>query len=209
MNFHASATEDPLVAQTGLCGSRPPFPAPAPAHNGGMEDHRFPLGPFTAPSEITPTLRGELIAQIDEAPRRMRDAVHRLNAEQLQTPYREGGWTLAQVVHHLPDSHMNAYIRFRLALTESEPTIKAYDEARWAELPDAASSDIEASLLLLEGLHQRWVSLLRRITPEQWTLAFLHPERGRVTLERNLAIYAWHGRHHVAHVTRLRQRMGW
>ena len=174
-----------------------------------MEDHRFPIGPFKPPAEITSTLRGELIAQIDEVPRRMREAVHRLSAEQLQTPYREGGWTLAQVVHHLPDSHMNAYIRLRLALTESEPTIKAYDEARWAELHDAASSDIEASLLLLDGLHQRWVSLLRRITPEQWTLAFQHPERGRVTLERNLALYAWHGRHHVAHVIRLRQRMGW
>jgi uncharacterized damage-inducible protein DinB len=174
-----------------------------------MEDPRFPIGPFKAPPEFTPALRAELIAQIDEAPSRVRDAVRRLNAEQLQTPYREGGWTLAQVAHHLPDSHMNAYVRFRLALTESEPTIKAYDEARWAELHDAVSSDIESSLLLLDGLHQRWVSLLRRITPEQWTLAFVHPERGRVTLERNLALYAWHGRHHVAHITRLRQRMGW
>ena len=174
-----------------------------------MEDHRFPLGPFEAPATFTPTLRSELIAQIDEAPRRLRTAVRRLSAEQLQTPYREGGWTLAQVVHHLPDSHMNAYIRFRLALTEPEPTIKPYDEARWAELHDAASSDVESSIKLLEGLHQRWVSLLRRITPEQWTLAFVHPERGRVTLERNLALYAWHGRHHVAHITRLRQRMAW
>lgn len=174
-----------------------------------MEDHRFPLGPFEAPETFTPTLRSELIAQIDEAPRRLRAAVRRLSAEQLQTPYREGGWTLAQVVHHLPDSHMNAYIRFRLALTEPEPTIKPYAEARWAELPDAASSDVESSIKLLEGLHQRWVSLLRRITPEQWSLAFMHPERGRVTLERNLALYAWHGRHHVAHITRLRQRMAW
>lgn len=174
-----------------------------------MEDHRFPLGPFEAPATSSPALRSELIAQIDEAPRRLRTAVQRLSADQLQTPYREGGWTLAQVVHHLPDSHMNAYIRFRLALTEPEPTIKAYDEARWAELPDAASSDVESSIKLLEGLHLRWVSLLRRITPEQWTLAFMHPERGRVTLERNLALYAWHGRHHVAHITRLRQRMAW
>ena len=174
-----------------------------------MDDPRFPIGPFTAPTEFTPALRSELIAQIDEVPARLGEAVTRLDADQLQTPYREGGWTLAQVVHHLPDSHMNAYIRFRLALTEPEPTIKGYDEVRWAELPDAASSDIDSSLLLLDGLHRRWVSLLRGIAPEQWTLAFIHPERGRVTLERNLALYAWHGRHHVAHITALRQRMGW
>lgn len=174
-----------------------------------MDDLRLPIGPFKTPAEFTPAFRGEWIAQIDEAPRQVREAVHRLNPEQLQTPYREGGWTLAQVVHHLPDSHMNAYVRFRLALTEPEPTIRPYNEAAWAELHDAASSDIEASLALLDGLHQRWVSLLRRITPEQWALAFVHPERGRVTLERNLALYAWHGRHHIAHITRLRQRMGW
>jgi hypothetical protein len=104
---------------------------------------------------------------------------------------------------------MNSYVRCRLALTESEPTIRPYDEARWAELHDVASSDIESSMVLLEGLHQRWVSLLRRVTPDQWLLAFVHPERGRVTLQNNLALYAWHGRHHVAHITRLRQRMGW
>jgi len=174
-----------------------------------MDDLRFPIGPFKSPAEFTPAFRGEWIAQIDEAPRQLREAVHHLNPEQLQTPYREGGWTLAQVVHHLPDSHMNAYIRFRLALTEPDPTIRPYKEAAWAELYDATSSDIEASLALLDGLHQRWVSLLRRITPEQWALGFVHPERGRVTLERNLALYAWHGRHHIAHITRLRQRMGW
>lgn len=174
-----------------------------------MDDLRYPLGQFRPPPDITPALRAEFIAQIDEAPAQVREAVKRLSAEQLQTPYREGGWTLAQVVHHLPDSHMNAYIRFRWALTETEPIIKAYDEVRWAELHDAASSDIEPSLLLLEGLHKRWVSLLRRMTGEQWSLAFQHPERGRVTLERNLALYAWHGRHHVAHITRLRLRRDW
>jgi uncharacterized damage-inducible protein DinB len=174
-----------------------------------MDDQRFPIGPFTWPSSFSPALRAELIAQIDETPKRVREAVRRLSADQLQTPYREGGWTLAQVVHHLPDSHMNSYVRCRLALTESEPTIRPYDEARWAELHDAASSDIESSMVLLEGLHQRWVSLLRRVTPDQWLLAFVHPERGRVTLQNNLALYAWHGRHHVAHITRLRQRMGW
>jgi uncharacterized damage-inducible protein DinB len=177
--------------------------------NAMDEDLRFPVGRFAPPAEFTAAIRGELISQIDEAPARVREAVHRLSAEQLQTPYREGGWTLAQVVHHLPDSHMNSYVRFRLALTEDEPIIKPYDEGKWAELADASSSDIEMSVVLLESLHQRWVSLLRRITPEQWTLGFVHPERGRMTLERNLALYAWHGRHHVAHITSLRQRMGW
>jgi hypothetical protein len=179
------------------------------AHNGAMEDLRFPVGQFAPPSEFNHSVRGELISQIDEAPAALREAVHRLTAEQLQTPYREGGWTLAQVVHQLPDSHANAYIRFRLALTENEPTVKPYDEAKWAELTDASSSDIESSILMLAGIHQRWVSLLRRLTPEQWTLAFYHPERGRVTLENTLALYGWHCRHHLAHITGLRERMGW
>jgi hypothetical protein len=174
-----------------------------------MTDPRFPIGRFRAPESFTPAIRAELIGQIEEAPELVRQAVHRLTGEQLQTPYREGGWTIAQVVHHLPDSHANAYIRFRLALTEDEPTIKAYDEARWAELHDAASSDIDASLVILDGLHARWVNLLRRLTAEQWARAFVHPERGRVTLENNLALYAWHGRHHVAHITTLRAQMGW
>jgi len=174
-----------------------------------MDDLRYPLGPFRPPAEFTPPLRGEFMGQIEETPMRLREAVKHLTAEQLQTPYREGGWTLAQVAHHLPDSHMNAYVRCRLAVTEHEPTIKPYDEARWAELTDAASSDIESSIVLLEGLHQRWVSLLRRLTPEQWPLVYVHPERGRMTLDRTLALYAWHGRHHVAHITGLRQRMGW
>ena len=174
-----------------------------------MEDLRFPIGPFVAPREFTATLRGEFLGQIEDTPARLRESVHRLTAEQLQTPYREGGWTLAQVVHHLPDSHMNSYIRCRLAITEDEPTIKPYDEAKWAELKDASSSDIESSLMLLEGLHQRWLSLLRRLTPEQWTMKFLHPERGPMTLDRTAALYAWHGQHHVAHITGLRKRMGW
>jgi uncharacterized damage-inducible protein DinB len=174
-----------------------------------MEDLRYPIGRFAPPAELNHTNRGELITQIDETPSRVREAVRRLSAEQLQTPYREGGWTLAQVVHHLPDSHMNAYIRFRLALTEAEPTIKPYDEAKWANLTDASSSDIEASLVLLDGLHARWVSLLRRITPDQWALTYVHPERGLMTLDRTLALYAWHCRHHLAHITGLRERMGW
>jgi len=174
-----------------------------------MDDLRYPIGRFVVPSEFNQSIRGECMSQIDEAPAALRAAVHRLTAEQLQTPYREGGWTLAQVVHHLPDSHVNAYVRFRLALTEDDPVIKPYVEAKWAELTDAASSDIESSIVLLEGLHLRWVSLLRRLTPEQWALGFVHPKRGRTTLERTLALYAWHGRHHVAHIAGLRERMGW
>lgn len=175
-----------------------------------MEDLRYPIGPLQEPETITPALRSEFFAQIDETPARLREAVRHLGADQLQTPYREGGWTIAQVVHHLPDSHMNAYIRFRLALTEDEPTIKPYKEARWAELHDARVADIDASLQLLEGLHKRWVSLLQRLTPEDWTRTFFHPENGRVmTLDRTLAVYAWHGRHHIAQITRLRQRRGW
>ena len=174
-----------------------------------MDDRRYPLGRFRPPTETTPALRAEWIAQIDETPARLRDVVRRLSAEQLQTPYRDGGWTLAQVVHHLPDSHMNSYCRFRLALTEDDPTIKPYDEARWADLPDAASSDIEGSLLLLEALHRRWISLLRRLTPDQWMRTFQHPERGPMTLDRTLALYAWHGRHHIAQIARVRQERGW
>ena len=153
-----------------------------------MDDHRYPLGRFKAPDEYTPALCAEYIAQVDEAPRRLRAAVARLSAEQLQTPYRDDGWTVAQVVHHLPDSHMNSYVRFRLALTETEPTVKPYDESAWARLPDAAGSDLEPSLVLLDGLHRRWINLLRRLTPDDWRRCLIHPERGRVTLDNDLAL---------------------
>jgi hypothetical protein len=174
-----------------------------------MSDPRFPIGDFARPSEFTPQWRHECIDAIEKTPSHVREAVRRLTGEQLQTPYREGGWTLAQVVHHLPDSHMQAYSRTRLALTESEPTIKPYDQDRWAELHDASTSQIEPSIVLLEGLHSRWVDLLRRLTPEQWMASYVHPERGRQTLDDMLGLYAWHGRHHVAHITRLREQMGW
>jgi hypothetical protein len=174
-----------------------------------MTDPRYPIGPFVRPKTVEPTLRHEMILAIEELPLRVRDAVHRLTAEQLQTPYREGGWTLAQVVHHLPDSHMQAYSRSRMALTEDEPIIKPYREDRWADLHDASSSDVEPSLVLLEGLHRRWVDLLHRLSQEQWAAVYVHPERGRQTLEYMVALYAWHGRHHVAHITTLRAQMGW
>jgi len=158
---------------------------------------------------VTNALRLRWIAELAAAPEEMRAAVAGLSEQQLDTPYRPDGWTVRQVVHHVPDSHMHSYIRFRWALTENAPTIKPYDEVLWAQLPDARSAPVEASLLLLDGLHRRWTALLRELTPADWDRTFFHPERGIVSLESNLAMYAWHGRHHVAHITSLRERMGW
>jgi uncharacterized damage-inducible protein DinB len=174
-----------------------------------MIDLRYPIGPFVAPKIFSPALRGDLIAQIAAAPTLLRAAVEGLSETQLDTPYRDGGWTVAQVVHHLPDSHLNAYVRCKLAVTEDNPTIKPYLEARWAELADATGTDLDASLRLLDALHRRWTQFLRFLTQEQWKRTLRHPELGIMALERILALYAWHGRHHVAHITALRQRMGW
>ena len=174
-----------------------------------MADPRYPVGKFEPPTVVGEADRETFIRQIVETPARLREAVGGLTLEELETPYREGGWTIRQVVHHVPDSHLNSYVRFRLALTEDEPTIKPYMEDRWAELPDARTAPIDLSLVLLDSLHRRWVALLRSLTPEQWKRRFRHPELGVVPLERNLALYAWHGRHHVAHITSLRERMGW
>ncbi|MBI3656649.1 MAG: bacillithiol transferase BstA [Acidobacteria bacterium] len=174
-----------------------------------MIDSRYPIGPFVPPPAYSSEVRGALIGHIAEAPAKLRKAIEGLTESQLLTPYREGGWTVAQVVHHVPDSHMNAYIRFKLATTEDAPTIKAYDEARWAELPDASVTDLSASLALLESLHKRWVVFLRWLTSEQFDRTLQHPELGTVSLNRYVALYAWHGRHHVAHITTLRERMGW
>ncbi len=147
--------------------------------------------------------------EITQLPSRLRSAVAGLTEEQLDTPYREGGWTVRQVVHHVADSHMHAVARFRFALTESEPTIKPYDEGAWAMLADAAGEAVEPSLGLLDGLHTRWTMLLQSLTPEQWMRAYLHPENGRTPLEEAVLLYAWHSRHHVAHVTQLRAARGW
>ncbi len=164
-------------------------------------DERYPIGKAEVAERIGPERREELIREIEEAPRRLRAAVEGLTDAQLDTPYREGGWTVRQVVHHVPESHMNSYVRFRLALTEEEPTIKPYSEKAWAELPDARTQAIEPSLRLLEALHERWVALLRSMTPEQFARGFIHPEHSRrMSLDQALQIYAWHGRHHVAHV---------
>jgi hypothetical protein len=139
----------------------------------------------------------------------LRRAVNGLSDNQLDTPYRPDGWTVRQVVHHVADSHMNSFIRFRLALTEENPTIKPYAEGLWAELPDAKGPLVEASLCLVDCLHQRWTALLRTLSPEQWTRTFRHPESGVMSLDKALGIYAWHSRHHVAHINNLRARMGW
>jgi len=139
----------------------------------------------------------------------MRDAVAGLSESQLATPYRPGGWTVRQLAHHVPDSHINSYTRFRLALTEDNPVIKPYDEKRWAELGDVATVPVEVSLGLLESLHARWVPLMRSLSAADWKRSFRHPELGAVSLENNAALYAWHGRHHVAHITALRERMSW
>jgi DinB family protein len=174
-----------------------------------MPDLSYPIGKFTPESNLSAQRRAELIAQIAEAPARLRAAVQGLSPQQLDTPYRPEGWTVRQVVHHVPDSHMNAYIRFKLALTESEPTIKPYEQQLWAELADTRQAAVETSLTLLDCLHQRWVLLLKSIAEGDWQRSFHHPELGTVRLDTNLALYAWHGRHHVAHIASLRERMGW
>lgn len=174
-----------------------------------MTDLRYPIGRFEIPPHVTDAERCTFIEQIAALPADLRQAVAALDEAQLDTPYREGGWTVRQVVHHVPDSHLNAYLRFKLALTESTPTIKTYEEARWAELPEARSAPIDCSLALLEALHQRWVLLLRVLAPAQFARSFRHPEMGLMTLSQQMAMYAWHGRHHLAHITSLRTRMGW
>jgi uncharacterized damage-inducible protein DinB len=139
----------------------------------------------------------------------LHDAVEGLTDSQLDTPYRPGGWTVRQVVHHLADSHMHSYIRTRFALTETEPAIMAYDENSWAQLKDARSGPIEHSLVMLDGLHARWSQLLESMSEADWSRKFVHPERGQLTLADHIPIYAWHGKHHAAHITQLRKRMGW
>jgi len=172
-------------------------------------DLRYPVGEFRFPKSVSPQELALFIDEIAETPERMRAAITGLSEPQLDTPYRPGGWTVRQLAHHVPDSHINSYVRFRLALTEDEPVIKPYEEARWAELPDARTAPVEMSLALLENLHARWVPLLRSLSDVEWKRTFRHPELGLVSLENNAALYAWHGRHHVAHVTKLRERMGW
>jgi len=174
-----------------------------------MTDLRFPVGKFHYEGLLSEEQKQASLDEIARTPANLRAAVKELSEAQLDTPYRPGGWTVRQVVHHVPDSHMNSYVRFKLALTESEPTIKPYAEDRWAELADSKSTPVEVSLTLLESLHDRWAHLLRSLSPEDWKRTFRHPDMGAMTLEKTLALYAWHGRHHVAHITSLRERSGW
>jgi uncharacterized damage-inducible protein DinB len=158
---------------------------------------------------MTPAQRRAAIEAVVATPARLRAAVRGLSDAQLDTPYRPDGWTVRQVVHHVPDSHMNAFIRFKLALTEDTPTIKPYDESAWATLEDARSTPIETSLVLLESLHDRWVRVLRAMSDADFSRELNHPDNGIMNLDQLLALYEWHGKHHVAHITRLRERNDW
>ncbi len=175
-----------------------------------MSDPRYPIGPFQMETEsLTDVARAGLIAQLADAPAQLRTAVADLNDEQLDTPYRDGGWTVRQLVHHVADSHMNGYIRVKFALTEDAPAIKTYEENDWARLGDTQTTPVEVSLTLLAALHERWANLFRSLTPAEYARTFRHPDGGMVSLDKQLALYAWHGRHHTAHATSLRERMGW
>ena len=176
-----------------------------------MTDLRYPLGRFDFPKTAVPPQQvATWIDEIARTPKALRTAVEDLDESRLSTPYRPGGWTVRQLVHHLADSHMNAYTRFKLALTEERPTIKPYDEAAWAALEDSSTVPVRVSLDLLEALHTRWLAVLRAMRPEQMERGFVHPEQGRfMRLDAALGLYAWHGRHHVAHITALREREGW
>ena len=174
-----------------------------------MEDLRYPVGKFKYDGPPGDEQKKAFLDEIAATPANLRAAVKGLSDAQLDTPYRPGGWTVRQVVHHLPDSHMNSYVRFKLALTEDDPTIKPYAEDRWAELADSKATPIEVSLTLLDSLHDRWVRLLRSLSGEEWKKTFRHPVLGSMTLEKTLALYAWHGKHHVAHITELRKRKSW
>ncbi len=174
------------------------------------EDLRFPVGKFSAHPALSSEKRNALIAEFVALPAAMRQAVQGLTNEQLDTPYRPDGWTVRQVVHHVPDSHLNSYVRFKWTLTEDTPTIKAYNEADWAELDEARNGDVEMSLALLEALHVRWVAVLRGMTGADWGRELRHPDHGDLlSLDWMLQLYAWHGRHHTAHINSLRARMGW
>lgn len=174
-----------------------------------MEELRYPVGRFSRRDDVTTDQRVSLIDEIAALPAGMRNAVAGLSDTQLDTPYRPEGWTVRQLIHHVADSHVNAYVRFKLALTEDRPTIKPYDQAAWAELPDARSEPVEISLDILDSVHHRWTILLRTLDEDGWQRTFMHPEIGEVSLETNLQLYAWHGRHHLAHVTSLSDRKGW
>lgn len=172
-------------------------------------DLRYPIGKFDFSQTVPEDARPGLIDDIRQAPGLLRTAIEGLDHNQLETPYRPDGWSVRQVVHHLADSHINCYVRFRLALTEDEPKIAGYDEKKWAELADARTGPVHLSLALLEPLHERWVRLMTAMTDDDWARAFHHSDLGLRRLDLTLALYSWHGRHHTAQIVRLRERMGW
>jgi uncharacterized damage-inducible protein DinB len=176
--------------------------------NPRVVDPCYPIGKFERPERITSEERLNAIAMLAELPEQLRNAVDGLGSAQLNTPYREGGWTVRQLVHHIADSHMNAFVRIRLALTEEWPTIKPYDQEAWARLHDSAAP-VEWSLELVESLHARWVMLLQSLTEEQWQRGYRHPQSGEATVELATLMYAWHSRHHIAHITHLRVSQEW
>jgi hypothetical protein len=178
--------------------------------DSGTEDLRYPIGKFVWPPRLSPEERSAAIQDIAELPKKLQDTTDGLFESQLDAPYREGGWTIRQTIHHVADSHMQASSRMRLALTEEWPQITPYQEALWAELPDVVTQPVATSLQLLEGLHARWTALLRSLRDADWAeRGYIHPESGRRTVEQIAALYAWHGRHHTAHIAKLRERMGW
>ena len=172
-------------------------------------DPRYPVGKLEVPAKITPEFRKQAMDEIAATPAKFRAAFKGLNDAQHDTPYREGGWTLRQVAHHVPDSHLNAYCRLKFALAENNPTIKPYDENVWANLADTRDTPIETSLVLLESLHARWDKLWRSLKAEDFARPLVHPEHGQKNIDWLLCVYSWHGRHHTAHVTTLRQQKGW
>ena len=174
-----------------------------------MNDPRYPIGRFNHDASPSPGTRARHIEQIAGLPPRLRSAVAGLGPQQLDTPYRDGGWTVRQVVHHVPDSHLNAYVRTKLALTEETPTIKPYDESAWARLKDTELTPVEVSLAMLEAVHTRWVTLLGSLTASDFSRPFNHPEAGVRDLDWLVALYDWHGNHHLAHITSLRDQRKW
>jgi DinB superfamily len=174
-----------------------------------MTDPRYPIGKFAFEGTVDAAQRQQWLSEITSQPARLREAVSGLSDAQLDTPYREDGWTVRQVVHHVPDSHMNAYLRFKLSLTETNPTIKPYLEGSWVNLPDS-KLPIEVSLRLLESVHERWIVILRHMTDSDFEKTYFHPESQKTfVLGKVLGLYAWHGNHHIAHITELKKRMNW
>lgn len=174
-----------------------------------IDQARYPIGRFSRPDSLSAAGRAEAIATLETLPENLAVAVYNWSDAQLDTPYREGGWTVRQLIHHIADSHMQAYARFRLALTENAPTIKPYEEKEWAKLADSETIPAEVSITLLRALHARWVVVLRSLTDPHWQRVYRHPQSGETRLDQTVALYAWHSRHHLAHITNLAEQKGW